>query len=179
MLIPPNGIPGSMEAMPIHTVPVIWEIWASIGVVSMLILSMINHKTFPRFFLHLFLISLPGWLIHLSLWGILTGNAAQLWSVDPPMILAATPVVAVFASNSDVPLSANSWEISFKSTDFPVPPGPCTITRCCEGFQLDRCWYKCQATISHVTHWCAFNLVHCCAVLQGGSARAIDTLSQP
>lgn len=63
-------------------------------------------------------ISLEGCVKHFSVLGFLTGNPAQLCSVCPPTILAATPDMAVLANSVDAP------KFSVAAIAFPVAPEP-------------------------------------------------------
>jgi hypothetical protein len=66
MLIPPNGTPASTGIISLRVLPVSSESWASRGVVSMLISSIINHTTLLKLFFRLFSISGPLFILQLS-----------------------------------------------------------------------------------------------------------------
>ena len=69
---------------------------------------------------------------------------AQLWSVQPPMLDPAMPVLAVIATSR--PLALSAAQTCERSTDFPVPASPVTkrfsprstrsSTRCCSAVSV-------------------------------------------
>ena len=99
--------------------------------------------------------SLLGWVSHFSEQGVVIGRAAQLCKVCPPIMLAAMPDIAVFASKLEAPILLNVFEIAFNSADFPVPPCPQMISSLWGGFLCERWSCKWFIMIVYAIIWCS------------------------
>ncbi|KAF8884629.1 hypothetical protein BD779DRAFT_1536170 [Infundibulicybe gibba] len=78
---------------------------------------------------------------------------AKLCKVCPPIMLAATPDVAVFASSWTAPCFQNISVIALISSDFPVPPWPITSISNCSVSSPDFSLTSCSSIISSARRW--------------------------
>lgn len=135
----PKGELASADSSVACTAPVTWERLVRRGVVIILISSIVNQMLPLIYFFRHTSTPLLGCVTHLSDQGVFTGNAAQLWSVWLSMMLAATPNIAMFMSNTKVPFSANICKIVLSKADFLVPPGQWMIINHWAGFPPFKC----------------------------------------
>lgn len=155
--MPPNGMDGTVDCRPDWTTPIVFDKRRRLGVVSMLFLSMVSHRTLLKLSCLLFSIHLVRWVSQLSVDGMTLGNAAQVWSVWPPTMQAATPKVAVFANKVEALSFSNVLEIAFSRADFPIPPWPWTIINHWGEFLPQRNDWRCVVTVLCTICWQVFN----------------------
>ena len=126
---PPNGREDLIVSRPEQTITIVFNRRWRFRVVNMLFSSIVNQRTLPMLSCLLFPIHLLGCVSQLSIEGGCTGNVAQLCSVWPLTMLAATPDIAIFASSTEVFWFLNDFKITFSSADFPIPPWPWTSVK--------------------------------------------------
>ena len=121
-----------------------------------LISWIINQSVLAMFdFLHS-LTSLLGCVSHLSECNVITGRAAQLCKVWPPMMQLATPDMVVLASKLPTSLSSNNLVMAWTTVDFPVPSSPWTIIKHWGGSLPFKCSKRWFLTMSRTTTCCKF-----------------------